>query len=163
MTKDIPGYEGRYVVTDEGTILNSKGKEIYWRFDKDGYKLVLLSNSGIKKSYYIHRLVCMAFLDNPDNKPQVNHKNGIRSDNRLENLEWCTISENVSDGFKRGRKPTIIQGEQAINHKLKGRDIPAIRQMISDGHKIQEISNQFNVSYSTIYSIKSGKNWKHIP
>lgn len=73
----------------------------------DGYHIVILCKNGINKSMRVHRLVAQAFIPNPDNKPQVNHKNSIRTDNRVENLEWCTCQENIIHGYKYGSiKPT---------------------------------------------------------
>ena len=76
-----------------------------------GYPLVMLGN---RKHYSVHRLVALAFLEKAPDCTQVNHINGIRSDNRLENLEWCTASQNVKHGFAMGRRPTCDgkRGEQ---------------------------------------------------
>jgi len=107
--KDIDGYEGHYQVSNIG---NVKGLEriiegkngcdrlypsIFFKHEitKDGYKRVVLMKYGKKKRFMIHRLVISAFITNIDNKPYVNHINGDKSDNRVENLEWCTNSENM--------------------------------------------------------------------
>lgn len=70
---------------------------------RTGYECVVLySRPKVKTQMKVHRLMCLTFLDNPDNKPFVNHKDGDRMNNKLENLEWCTISENTLDSIKRG-------------------------------------------------------------
>ena len=75
---------------------------------KRGYYEVGLRKNGIKKYYLVHRLVAQEFIPNPENKPQINHKNGIKTDNFIENLEWVTNSENILHAYRvLGRKPSI--------------------------------------------------------
>lgn len=93
--KDIPGYDGLYQASNLGRVKSSKGFFYKGTPDKDGYMRVALIKDRKAKTLRIHRLICFAFLPNPENKPQVNHKNGIRTDNRIENLEWCTAKENT--------------------------------------------------------------------
>lgn len=103
--KDIKGFEGIYQVSNLGNVRSIdrilsnghhiKGINMKLKYDKDGYCSVGLTNSKSKRTYHsVHRLVCESFLDNPNNFKMVNHKNGIRDDNRLDNLEWCDNSYN---------------------------------------------------------------------
>lgn len=161
--KDITQLNGNYSISNLGNVKSKRGRLMKLGFDKYGYIRITLCQNGKKRPYYVHRLVCLEFLLNPENKPLVNHKNGKRSDNRVENLEWSTHQENVIHGFKNGRIPATAKGEKAPHHILKERDIPNIRKLLQEGEKsMREIGNIYGVGLQTIYSIKSGKNWKHI-
>ncbi len=73
-----------------------------------GYNMIYLEANGMLLKTTVHRIVAQHFIPNPENKPEVNHKNGIRNDNRLDNLEWCTTSENIKHSFSvLGRKPSM--------------------------------------------------------
>lgn len=92
--KSIQDYE--YEISSFGRVRNKKTKKILSIFDVngEGYLRVILFKNHKKKRFFIHRLVAKTFIENPDNKPQVNHKDGVKQNNNLENLEWVTNSEN---------------------------------------------------------------------
>ena len=85
----------KYYATDCGKIFNDEsGRELLFD-NSNGYSRVRLSVDNVKKKYSVHRIVAELFIENPDNKPFINHINGIKTDNRVVNLEWCTNKENM--------------------------------------------------------------------
>lgn len=128
--KDIIGYEGLYMIDNLGNVISlpkfqgnrfhNKYKVLKPKLNKAGYYEVSLSKNGVLKSFLLHRLIAIHFLDNKDNLPQVNHKNGVKTDNRLDNLEWVTISENTKHAFDNNLgnfKENALNVLQKINSK----------------------------------------------
>lgn len=100
-------YDGLYEISNFGNVRNAKGHILRTAKNECGYlHLVLCDKNRKHNSVKIHRLVAEAFIPNPENKKTVNHKNGIKTDNRIENLEWATYSENLSHKYRvLGYKP----------------------------------------------------------
>lgn len=139
--KDVMGYEGFYQISNLGRVkslqrghfVNDKRGRFYPRIQKEiilrnltnsvGYVQVNLHKNGKCKIHSNHRLVATHFLPNLENKKQVNHKNGIKSDSRLENLEWCTASENGLHGYR-------VLGHIAWQKGNTGKNTPTAKQVI---------------------------------
>lgn len=170
--KNVVGYEGLYHVSDFGNVkrleqrrsnILTRGISIYKEktlkptLYSNGYLFVDLCKNGTKKSTSIHRIVAISFIQNPENKPQVNHKNGIKTDNRLENLEWNTMSENQKHSIDTGLRHTM--GEKNSQSKLTEKDILSI---LNDNRPYKFISNNYRTSISNISCIKRGYSWGHV-
>ena len=98
--KEIEGYEGLYWVSDQGRVKNREGK-ILKSQNKDDYLRITLSKNNIKRKYFIHRVVALAFIPTSDpEKTQVNHKDENKFNNRVDNLEWCTAKYNSNYGTR---------------------------------------------------------------
>lgn len=166
--KPISDYEGIYEISDQGRVKRIKpeyntyvGKILAGGYDSDGYRVVLLYNSGKRRMFKVHRLVAEAFLPNPENKPQVHHKNSVKFDNRSENLEWVTWSEHVGHTVAdKLYNPT--RGSKHHNAKLKESQIPEIRKLLSEGKSCEDIAPLFGVHPATISDIRANKTWKQV-
>jgi hypothetical protein len=159
--KDIPEYEGMYQISNLGrvkSLKSGKDKILKPREYGRGYMSVSLCKEGESKNFKIHRLVMLAFVGESD--LQVNHKNGIKADNRLENLEYCTASENTIHAYKNGLKK-VLKGEKHGQSKLTR----ACAERIKYGHQgmtQREIAKIYGIAQQLVSIIRSGKNWKHI-
>ncbi len=172
--KDIKNYEGNYQVSDLGRVKSlarivesRKGvfhnkKQIILKTFKngDGYLKYKLCINGKEKSVIAHRLVANEFLENPLNKPQVNHKNDIKDDNRVENLEWVTSSENVIHSLANNLKIPQKGSEHGMS-KLTEKEVLEIR-AIGRTKTLKEVGKIYNVDLSLISLILLNKIWIHV-
>lgn len=128
IVKNLLGYEGLYLIDSLGNIVScprqngsrfvNQYKILGTKTNKFGYKEVALSKDGKTKTVLLHRLIAIHFVDNPHNLPCVNHKNGIKTDNRIENLEWCTKSQNTKHAYDNnlgGFRDYANEGIRAMN------------------------------------------------
>ena len=170
--REVPGYNGRYKVSNFGRIKQMAGFAGKWgnkypvkeiilstRLDTNGYVTVVMRDpNNISHTQLVHRLIALAFIPNPNNYPVINHLNEIKSDNRIENLEWCTVEHNANWGtknhrvsVKRGRPIVgiaIPDGEQVYFHSYK--------EAIRHGFRPLNISKRIDVLY---FSLHSSRRW----
>lgn len=161
--KDIEGFEGVYKVSNKGRVMSFKysREKVLRNAVTNGREFVRLLKNGSYHCFHINRLVATTFLPNPENKAQVNHINGIKIDNRVENLEWCTHSENIKHAIEN----KLIVHEKGENHQrslLKEKDVISIRQKKVMGAKYIDLSKEYNVSIGCIQGIVERRNWTHI-
>lgn len=166
--KDIPGYEGLYQVSNKGNVksLNYRrtGKEniLKVRYDKCGYLRTNLTKNKIQISFYVHRLVACVFNNLPLNiNLTVNHKDGNKTNNNLENLELCTIEENNKHALRMGLL-NPARGSKAGPSKLTEEQVLSIREDIKTGLTHKSIAIKYGVTEGAIASIKTGRTWKHL-
>ena len=163
--KDIEGYSGLYQVSDLGNVKalgngnsnNSKERILKTNKNHKGYLLVGLSKQGKRKQHLVHRLVAMAFIDNPNNLEQINHRDECKTNNASSNLEWCTNEYNINYGTHNQRvaesnsKRVLCVETNKIYPSVK----EATRQLgLSKGN----ISHCCNGRYKTAY----GFHWKYV-
>ena len=153
--KKINGYS-RYEVSNRGKIRNiHTKKEKSTRVTAKGYVVATLKENGIRSSKYIHRLVAEAFISNPKNLPQVNHKDENKQNNNVENLEWCNAIYNVNYGTGIERRTKKIKGITKNNKSViqKDKDGNIINAYIST----EEAGRKLNVCSSHIGQVANGK------
>ena len=169
--RDITGYEGYYQVSDQGRVKSLERKNSYGRTVKErilkpavkptGYVEVNLYAGGKQKALTVHRLVCQAFHENPDNKSDVNHINENKTDNRACNLEWCTRKENCNHG-SRNERVAKAQSKPVAQYAKDG-------ELINVWPSTMEVGRQTGFSQGGISQAANGKYkqaygyiWKYI-
>lgn len=168
--KDINGCQGLYQVNRYGDVISvpriaknrfsfriTKSKNIKSRISRTGYLYYPIKIDNKLMTFYKHRLIAEHYIPNPLNLPEVNHINGVKTDNRIGNLEWCTSKENIKHAIKIG---LISIGEDKCNAKLTNMDVCKIRRMRSSTNV--DLASMFGVSSNTISRIRHRKSWKHL-
>lgn len=154
-----------YMVSNKGrvkSLVYRKERMLKPGYGSNGYLTVGLTKNKKRITNTVHRLICQVFIPNPENKPETNHINGIKTDNRIENLEWCTRSENAIHSYKNGlQKPK--QGEDRWNSSLSNNNVLNIKRLLRDSKFTQtKIGVLFGVSPDVIHSISKNINYSSI-
>lgn len=174
--KRIPNYS-LYEASTLGNIKTfnwkNKGIERVMKpaIDGSGYlRTMLVGDDGITRTVKVHRIIGQTFIDNPDNNPQINHKNCVKTDNRVINLEWVTASENQIHAYKEKRRN--ISGENNPSTNLTDKQVLEIRRRYTFGRKggrgivgvvtKSMLAKEYGVNIWVIKTIITGKTWKHL-
>jgi len=160
--KQIKDYEN-YLISNYGNVRSKRFPNRFLKPLKNGrgYILVTLSKNGVKKIHSIHRLVALAFITNPDKKPQVNHIDGCKTNNHADNLEWCSQKENVHHACDTGLQDN--KGEKNGQSKLSEKEVLEIRRIFATGEYTKTaLGEMFDVSQMLISYIIRRKMWTHI-
>lgn len=177
--RSVPGYVGLYEVSSCGLVrsldrrdTSSNGQRRYyagrllnWWLSVGGYPEVSLCHRGRKSFRRVHRLVAMAFIPNPEGKPEVNHIDGDKTNNRVENLEWATRSENHQHACDTGLHPGPARrfGVSNRNAKLTDVGVLEIRRRYAAGGVLQvDLAEEFGVGQAVISAVVRRAIWTHI-
>jgi hypothetical protein len=166
--KPVNGYEGWYEVNQNGVIKRVRSgtgtqcKILKFYVDTKGYKSHTLTKSGIQRNHLTHRIVAKAFMQNPENKPCINHIDSNRLNSKVSNLEWCTYKENTQHCIVSGRF-----NSQA--HSLKGEKNPKsiitteqVREIRKSKLSLKELSVIYGLQWKYVSKVKNGGTWKHV-
>jgi len=137
-----------------------KGIKLNPHLSQSGYLIVSQKANGKRPKVFVHRLIGMAFVDGYKPELSINHINGIKTDNRPENLEWVTLSENTKHQWSSNL--VNLRGEDHPSHKLTQKQVIHIRKALQKGISANSLSIIANVSPSLIYLIEKGKRWASI-
>lgn len=173
--KDIKGWEDKYEISDTGIVISKartrKGKrgcdlrmprrEMKHNNNHNGYATIALCQNSKTKRSFVHRLVYETFVTEIPAGMQINHINGIKTDNRISNLELTTPLENTRHAWRTGLSKKRL-GEKCSTSKLTEENVKTIRQLAQTGSQQIDIAKQFKVHYTNIHYILIGKTWSHV-
>lgn len=164
--KEIPGFDGYYSVSNVGRIRRDKagkgtwaGRILHPKYDSDGYLTVCLSVDGCITAHKIHRLVMLTFIGPTGKHIEVNHKDGRKDNNRLENLEYLTTAQNMNHAHTNGLYPV---GEKHYLAKLTEEQARMALRLIDEGARFVDVARRFNVTLGCIRHMYMGGSWKHL-
>jgi len=164
--KQIDLFDGLFSVSNTGFIRNNKTNKILKQtMIKTGYYSVAVKpygRTGINKCFRVHREVALAFLDRVDSKDFVNHKDGNKSNNCVENLEWCSRQENINHAHLNGLMHPA-KGEKIASSRLTEQLVKIIRNEYKNGNvTLRELSIKYNIAHNTLSNAINRVSWKHV-
>jgi len=151
----------KYTITSCGEIHTVAGRKLKPTLHKGGYlRVKLWCDDGVRRAFLVHRLVAMNYLPNPERKPEVNHINGIKSDNRKDNLEWCTRSENQRHAFDTGLNNNVgvNNGRSRLNPDL----VLELYWKMYNGARNVDLRKEYGIPTSTLVNIKNKQCWQEV-
>lgn len=159
--KDIQKFENKYQISNTGKVRNKNtGLFLQPKYNKKGYQYVNLSINKYKSvKWYIHRLVGFHFISNPYNKPQINHIDGNKSNNNVDNLEWVTNEENQRHAVLNNLR---FQGELHKSSKFTNESIKLLPKLVNIGFTPSLINQLTGVAIQNLDKIFKGKSWRQL-
>lgn len=157
--KDI----GDYIIYSDGNVYSKYYKKMMFQKPTKNkwYKQFPLKHN--RKMTCLHRLIAEAFIPNPNNLPEVNHKDGDKRNNHIDNLEWCTHQHNMTHAHNSGLIKNQVMGARHRDARFTPVQICIVREALTRGYSGFSIARYFKVNRSSIYRIKNGEHWKSVP
>lgn len=157
-TIDVRGY--RTGVSSEGRVQNDSGKTLTPWIDKRGYYMVAIQKAGVRKKFSMHRLIGTAFCPGYAEGLSIDQVNGIKTDNRVENLEWVSLAENTSRQWRTGL--VNLRGEKSATSRLTAKQVKYIRHLHRGGVAKHALAVVAGISHRAITKIVNGETWQDI-
>lgn len=158
----IPAYGKKYWITKSGRVVSAAFGRLRLLKPNRGSGVVYPFHSlGNGENLYLHRVLATMFIPNPDNLPFVNHKDGNKHNYSLDNLEWCTASENTVHAIRNGLRRQA-RGLDYPHARFSESDVKKIRERLAKGHRVMDIAKDYSVAHSLISAIKNGRSWAHV-
>ena len=165
LMKVIP-FASKYAVSEDGFVYSkAKSKDGSYKLrvgvldTSTYYRMNLRLDDGTVKKFLVHRLVAITHLPNPNNLPEVNHKDGNKLNNKVSNLEWVTRNQNIQHSFDTGLNTSV--GERNGRHEITEDTVRVIKSLLSE-HSVKEVSVITGIKYNMVAKISCKATWKHV-
>jgi len=163
--KDVFGYEGIYTIDSNGNVYSKNGRKRKTRINRSGYNCIILTKNNKQYNTFVHRLVALSFISNPENKAEVNHKDGDKLNNSIDNLEWMTTKENAQHswdtglkGYWNSNKNGKLSGEGNGMCKISDSEVLFIRKNYNGNYgEIECLAKEYGVRRETISALLNNK------